>query len=579
VAVNQVDPGELLQRARAWAAQDPDPRTQRELLALMEAEDHAELAERMAGDLTFGTAGLRGLRGAGSARMNRAVVIRTTCAVVDTLLANHPHARSAPVVLGYDCRRDSQELAEAAASVLVAAGLPLQAFDRPVPTPLVGYAVRKRGASAGVVITASHNPPEYNGYKLFDSTGAQIAPPTDEWIAARIAQVGPACDVPRARDALVPGGPTELLGDELFEQYLDELMEYRPRAEADRGLELVYTPLHGVNWRYVDRAFARAGYGRVHVVAEQAEPNGEFPTTPVPNPEDPSALVLATSRAREVGADLILANDPDGDRLAVSVPTSEGGWAPLSGNQIGLLLADFLLQHCSSAARPLVVSTVVSSPMLDAVATAHGAAVEWTLTGFKWIARAGATREERESLRFLFGYEEAIGYAFGPLVRDKDGISAAVLFADLAAHCRARKESVRDRLDALYRKHGLWVSTQLSIECVGTRGAKQIADAMRRLRARPPSTLGARKVVHVIDYMQPAEDGPAWRPAADLVELGLAAGGSVRVRPSGTEPKLKIYIDLRISVATEQSVRQREHAGLAEATAMLSEVAAGLGFA
>ncbi len=577
--VTAVDPHDVLERARGWAAQDPDPRTQQELLALVEKQDHEELSERMAGSLTFGTAGLRGLVGAGSARMNRAVVIRTTRAVADYLLATHPKAAQVPVVLGYDCRRDSRDLAEAAASVLVAAGLPLQAFERPVPTPLVAYAVRRHGASAGVVITASHNPPAYNGYKLFDATGAQIAPPTDEWIAASIAQMGPACDVPRAPDALEAGGSTVLLGEELFEQYLSELMGLRPRTEADRGLGLVYTPLHGVSWRYLQRAFDRAGYRHVHVVEEQAEPDGEFPTTPVPNPEDPTALGLATALATKVNADLILANDPDGDRLAVSVPTSGRGWAPLTGNQVGLLLADFLLEHCSRTPRPLVVSTVVSSPMLEAITVAHEAALEWTLTGFKWIARAGAAREQGGELRFLFGYEEAIGYALGPLVRDKDGISAAVLFADLAAHCRARGERVRDRLDALYRKHGLWVSRQLCIECAGTRGVEQIARAMHRLRERLPSKLGEREVVHAIDYMQSAEDSPAWRPAADLVELGLAGGGSVRVRPSGTEPKLKIYVDLRISVATEQSVRQREDAGLAEAAVILERVAASIGLA
>ena len=577
--MTSVDPGELLQRARAWAAEDPDSRTQQELLALVEQQDYEELAERMAGPLTFGTAGLRGLGGAGSARMNCAVVTRTTRAVADYLLATQPGAAEVSVILGYDCRCDSRDLAEAAAAVLVAAGLRLQAFDRPVPTPLVAYAVRRHGAAAGIVITASHNPPAYNGYKLFDGSGAQIAPPTDEWIADRIAQVGPACDVPRAPGALDAGGPTRLLGDELFEQYLCDFEEHRPRIDADRGLGLVYTPLHGVSWRYLQKALGRAGFRNVHVVAEQAEPDGAFPTAPVPNPEDPSALELATALAQEAGADLILANDPDGDRLAVSLPTSGGGWAPLTGNQIGLLLADFLLENASHATRPLVVSTVVSSPMLEAVAEAHGAAVEWTLTGFKWIARAGATREQREALRFLFGYEEAIGYALGPLVRDKDGISAAVLFADLAAHCRARNESVRDRLDALYRRHGLWVSSQLSVELAGTRGAEQIAGAMDRLRRSPPSKLGDRKVVQAIDYMQSVEDRPAWRPAADLVALNLAGGGSVRVRPSGTEPKLKIYVDLRISVATEQSVRQREAAGLVEAAAMLSQVAAGLGLA
>ncbi|HYP86941.1 MAG TPA: phospho-sugar mutase, partial [Polyangiaceae bacterium] len=517
-----------IERARAWASSDPDPLTRAELSALIDAGDHAELDERMLGDLEFGTAGLRGVVGAGSARMNLAVVVRITRALADQLLSRAPDARSLPVVVGCDARLDSQRFADAAARVLLAAGIPVKRFAEPVPTPFVAYAVRAFAADAGIMITASHNPPEYNGYKLYWQNAVQVVPPTDHEIFARMRALGPANAIPLADLAA-----QELIGDEIVQRYLAEVRASLPRIRADRRLGIVYTALHGVGARVVERLFREAGYANFQSVPEQREPDGHFPTVHFPNPEEPGALDLALALAARKNADLLIANDPDVDRLAIAVPSASGRFRPLTGNQIGLLLADFALSHADSGARWLVLSSLVSSPMLERIARAHGARHEQVLTGFKWIWTA-ALALEAENFRFCFGYEEALGYSFGRTVRDKDGVSAALAFAELAAEARAAGKTVLERLHALYREHGLWVSVQHNVVLTGAAGAARIAQAMAQLVAAAPSVLAGRPVERVRD-LQSAEPGaPSWRGPTLLVELSLAGGGRVFVRPSGT---------------------------------------------
>jgi phosphomannomutase len=509
--------------------------------------------------------------------MNRAVVIRATRVLADHLLARVTDARSLPVVLGYDGRLDSRQFAADAAGVLAAAGLPVRFFTTPVPTPLVAYAARQFAASAAIVITASHNPPEYNGYKVYGSNAVQIVPPVDVDIAARLAALGPANTIRLEEGALDrPVAGCEPIPDSMVDRYMAELMALRPAVPADRNIGIVYTPMHGVGGRFVKRALEEAGYAKVYVVPEQAEPDGRFPTVRFPNPEEPGALDLALALAQKHDADLILANDPDADRLAACVPTVSRRWTPLSGNQIGLLLADFLLENAAKTPRPLVIQSIVSSPMLADIAAAHGAHAEQTLTGFKWIGTAALELEARGGMRFVFGFEEALGYSAGHLVRDKDGISCAVLFADLVAHCRASGHSVIDRLDALYRRHGLWVSLQKSITAEGSEGLSRIERAMQRVRSAPPPQLGDRRVNSAIDYASGAERRPRWLPATSLVALDLDGGGRVLVRPSGTEPKLKIYVDLRVAIAQNEIVRQREESALAEARAIAEAAAAYL---
>lgn len=536
---------DLIERSLAWIAADPDPLTRAELQALVDAGNVAELAERMNGALEFGTAGLRGAVEAGSNRMNRAVVIRTTRGLADFLLARHGGVPDGPVVIGRDARLSSPQFIDDAVGVLVAAGLTVRYWEGDTPTPLVAYAGRVLGACASIVVTASHNPPQDNGYKVYDDNGAQIVPPVDGQIAAAIEQVGPAIDVPRVEGALAGGSllatPIER---QMFDDYLAAVSALRVPAVQRPPIRVVYTPMHGVGWQSVRAALRRSGYEDVHAVPEQVEPDGHFPTVAFPNPEEPGALDLANALASRVDADVVIANDPDADRLAVTLPT-EGGWEPLTGNQIGQLMADYVLRNHRGDVVPIVINSIVSSPMLASIAAQYGARFETTLTGFKWIANAAMDLEAAGVGEFVFGYEEALGYTVGPLVRDKDGVSAALVFADLVADCKAAGIRVHDRLAELYRAHGLWISTQKSVVRPGSAGLAEIEAAMQLLADRQPDELAGTAVSGVTDFRIGADARPRWLPASALVVLDLADGGRVLIRPSGTEPKLKIYVDAR----------------------------------
>ena len=566
-------PPELRQRTEAWIAADPQKKTRQELAALLEAGDAGELAERMDGSLMFGTAGLRGKVEAGSNRMNRAVVIRTTRGLAEYLIERSPDSEK-PVVVGRDARLSSERFQRDTIAVLTAAGILVRYFPDPVPTPLVAYAARQLGARAAIVITASHNPPYDNGYKVYDTNGAQIVPPTDRDIADKIDGAAAANDVPRLgkkyRSELAHDVPANM-----FERYLADLGAVRASDATGSELTFVYTPMHGVGGEFVVAAMRHAGHHRVYPVGAQFEPDGRFPTVDFPNPEEPGALDLATDLAVEKDADLIIANDPDTDRLAVSVERADG-WQPLTGNQIGVLLADYLLKN-TDVEKPMVLNSIVSSPMLASVAAAHGARFEQTLTGFKWIWNAALDIEAVGEGTYVFGYEEALGYSVGPAVRDKDGISAAVAFADLVAACAANGETVLDYLARLYDQHGLWVSTQLSIVRPGSEGAAQIAAAMKRIADNPPTEVAGIDVVATTDYRQGAESRPRYLAATPLVELDLGARGRALVRPSGTEPKLKIYVDLVADRDSAITATQQETALVAEADVVAAAIGEQLG--
>lgn len=566
-----IDHDELANRTMAWIEGDPDPDTRRQLQALLDAEDWDELFERMDGVLEFGTAGLRGAVEAGSNRMNRAVVIRATAGLA-AFLERH---RSGPVVLGFDGRLSSETFARDAVGVLAAAGHQVRYFPHPVPTPIVAYAAQRMEAASAVVITASHNPPADNGYKVYDSNAAQIIPPVDGQIADAIAAVGRADQVPRRE--FVMGAEAEGIGvldyDETYAAYRADVNGVRRRRQGS-DLAVAYTPMHGVGWETLSRLTGDAGYPNVEAVPEQREPDGRFPTVSFPNPEEPGAMDLVEALGTRSGADLVIANDPDADRLAVSLPDA-GGWRPLTGNQIGVLLADWLLEGWEGPEVPIVVNSIVSSPMLASVAKLHGAHFEQTLTGFKWIANAALELEGRGVGRFVFGYEEALGYSVGRQVRDKDGLSAALIFMDMAAALKEQGRDVSSRLADLYRRTGLWVSTQLSVVRPGAEGERQIAEAMRRIGAELPSELDGRPVVGSTDFRRGAEERPAWLAATPLVAIDLDGGGRVLVRPSGTEPKLKIYVDLPGEAGDD--IRQSEAALTRDADQVAAEAAAFIG--
>ncbi|MFF0904395.1 UNVERIFIED_CONTAM: phospho-sugar mutase [Kocuria sp. CPCC 205316] len=547
---------QLLDAARAWGAADPDPVTRAELEALVEAAAtgdsaaRAELADRFSGTLQFGTAGLRAALGAGPMRMNRVVVLRAAAGLAAHVLAVQTpaedtagSARRPRAVVGYDARHGSAVFARDTAAVFTAAGIETLLMPAPLPTPVLAWAVRAHEAEVGVMVTASHNPPADNGYKVYlggravepEARGCQIVAPHDRMIAERIAAVGPVADIPRSQD-----GWTVLPAD-VEQDYLDAVVP--AAAGAERSLRIVLTPLHGVGGRTTTEALRRAGLADVHVVPEQAEPDPDFPTVAFPNPEEPGALDLALATARAVGADLVLANDPDADRVAVAVPVPGAGgdaggtaqdWRMLRGDEVGALLGHAAAGRCADRAGAVFANSIVSSRLLGRIAAAAGIAHQETLTGFKWIARVPG---------LAFGYEEALGYCVAPeVVKDKDGISAAVAVAVLADELRAQGRTLLDVLDDLAVAHGLYATDQLSIRVVDLGRIPVMAAA---LRDAPPAALGGSEVVEVADLAAPGTGLP---PTKGL-RLLTADGTRVIVRPSGTEPKLKCYLEVVAPVA------------------------------
>ncbi|GGU87937.1 phosphomannomutase [Streptomyces albospinus] len=526
-------PAELISRAQAWLAEDPDPETRDELAKLIEAEDLDALAGRFAGTLQFGTAGLRGELGAGPMRMNRAVVIRAAAGLAAYL--KDSGQGEGLVVVGYDARYKSADFARDTAAVMVGAGLRAAVLPRPLPTPVLAFAIRHLGAVAGVEVTASHNPPRDNGYKVYLGDGSQIVPPADAGIAERIAAVRSLADVPR------PETGWETLDEAVLTAYLERTDAVLTPGSA-RDIGVVYTPMHGVGRDTLVAAFARAGFPAPAVVAEQAEPDPDFPTVAFPNPEEPGAmdLAFATARSKAPGSvDIVIANDPDADRCAVAVPApgTPEGWRMLRGDEVGALLAAHLVRK---GATGTFATTIVSSQLMSRIAAGASLPYEETLTGFKWLARADGLR---------YAYEEALGYCVDPEgVRDKDGITAALLITELAAELKREGRGLADLLDELAVEFGLHATDQLSVR---VEDLSLIAGAMRRLREQPPTALAGLAVTRADDLNEgsaalPPTDGLRYY-LAGAPEAGIEAARVV-VRPSGTEPKLKCYLEVVVPV-------------------------------
>jgi phosphomannomutase len=507
--------------ALAWIADDPSPSDAAELSALVSALPSTvdELADRFLGPLTFGTAGLRGPLRAGPNGMNLAVVRAAAAGLVRWLGSR---GASGPLVIGYDARHRSREFALETARVCTGAGRPALVLPGPLPTPVLAYAVRALDAVAGVMVTASHNPPRDNGYKVYlgrelggdVGAGAQIAPPVDLEISAAIASVGSLRAVP-------VGPPGEELGPDIVESFVDSVASV-VSPDSPRELSFAYTPLHGVGSPVFVSALARAGFAAPSIVDTQAKPDPDFPTLPFPNPEEPGAMDRVVALAADAGADLALANDPDADRCAVAI-RADRGWRTLRGDEVGVLLADHLMRRGVTGR---YATTIVSSSMLRAICDKRGMPYGETLTGFKWIVRAGAD--------LVFGYEEAIGYCVAPqFVRDKDGISASLLLCELAAGLRATGRTLSDRLDELAAEFGVYATDQVSVRVTDLR---EIGAIMARLRAAPPSSLLGGPVT-VEDLL----------PGADVLVFRTGSARVV-VRPSGTEPKLKAYLEVVVPV-------------------------------
>ena len=564
--------------ARELLSEDPDPETRAELEALLkraasgEEAARRDLADRFSGPLEFGTAGLRGKVEAGLARINRLAVIKASWGLGSHLLADESaDARTRGVVVGFDGRHSSRRFAEDTAAVLAGLGVPVRLFPDPVPTPLLAFSVPRLQAAGGVMVTASHNPPWDNGYKVYIATGGQIVPPVDRKVAARIAAAPRADAIPRPAPADAARGGLRQLVDArdtaVEEAYLDGLAGASLHRGASGPLRIAYTPMHGVGHRLAIRAFTRAGFEGVAVEPVQADPDGAFRTVSFPNPEEPGAMDRVLALAAETEAELVLANDPDADRLAAAVPDRSGqGYRMLSGNEIGVLLADDALEHAETGGRPkLVVTTVVSSSLLSRMARDRGARYLETLTGFKWIADA-ALRAEREGAAYVLGYEEALGYSVGPLVRDKDGIGAALRMAELTRHLKARGETLLGRIDQLLVRHGLSHQLQWSVTLPGAEGRARIDAAMAALRKSPPPRIGSSPIVRTLDGLSGEESlrgerRPSGLPSSDLVAFQSQDGSRLTARPSGTEPKIKFYLEL-VGQAKDPAAVAATRAGL-----------------
>jgi phosphomannomutase len=504
------------EQAQRWLDAEPDDDMRSELAALIDGPAD-ELASRFAGRLHFGTAGLRAAVGAGPLRMNRLTVRQAAAGLAAHLLATDPRARQRGVVIGYDARRKSDLFALDTARVMAAHGIRSMLFDQRVPTPVLAWSITELDAAAGVVVTASHNPPADNGYKVYLGDGAQIVPPHDIAISSQIDRIDPtAVELAPADSPLIGSvGEAEIAG------YVAAASSVRRRPDV-AGVPVAYTAMHGVGGAVVLRVFESAGLPLPTVVGEQFEPDGTFPTVSFPNPEEPGAMDLVTAKAAEAGAALAIANDPDADRLAVAIPQPDGTWRRLGGDEVGWLFADYLLANGSGDDR-LVITTLVSSSLLSTMAAAHGVHAAETFTGFKWIGR---TILDHPELRFVFAYEQALGYLVAERPLDKDGISAAVLFAEMAAVATAEGRTMQGWLDDIAARYGRHVLADASVRMPPADGVAKV----RALQANPPAEIGGREVVSVVEY-----------PEADLLRFELAGGVRVQIRPSGTEPKVKIY--------------------------------------
>jgi phosphomannomutase len=508
----------------AWMALDPDENDRRTLQALLDADDEVELERRFKVPLTFGTAGLRGPEMAGPAGMNRATVRRATQGVIAWLDEIGVDAKRG-VVVGRDARHGSESFNDEVVQVLLGAGVVVHELPSPLPTPFVPFCVKALGAAAGVMITASHNPPADNGYKLYASDGAQIIPPDDEIVERYARDAGPATLADRSSPGHVPVPPS------LLDEYRAHVLD-RFRVDGGSELRVTYTPLHGVGGATMTNLFAAAGYAHVTTVAAQFEPDGSFPTLPFPNPEEPGALDLAIRTANTSNSTLIIANDPDADRLGAAARTDDG-WHVLRGDEIGWLLASALLEEIAAAGQT-VATTIVSSSMLEKMAAASDVPFATTLTGFKWIARAA-----RGGV-LGFGYEEALGFAVDARVADKDGLTAALALTRLAHELALKGQTLLDRLDELETQFGVHATSQLALRATGPDGPAIIQSVVAKLASEPPTMLGMLDVREVIDL----NEGWQGLLATEGLYFGLGKWGRVIVRPSGTEPKVKAYIEV-----------------------------------
>jgi len=556
---------QILERARRWTGDQYNENTRNEVQALIDRGDARALTDAFYCDLEFGTGGLRGIMGAGTNRVNRYTLGAATQGLSNYLNAQYPEG-GISVALAHDSRNNAREFACLVADVFSANGITVHFFEDLRPTPELSFAIRRLGCVSGVMLTASHNPKEYSGYKVYWADGGQILPPHDKSIIAAVQAIS------EVRQIRFEGRPEliKAMGADMDQQFIDATLSLRLRPEASDeapDLGIVYSPIHGTGVELVPRLLSEAGYRNVYTVSEQCIPDGNFPTVVYPNPEEHEALTLALKLGDETGAHLVLATDPDADRVGAAIRDPNGNFMLLNGNQTGVLLFEYLLEQWGVkgliSGNEYVVKTIVTSYLIDRLAAEKGVECLNTLTGFKYI---GAVITEREGLKtYIAGCEESYGYLVGEHLRDKDAVGACLMIAEMAAHYRSRGQSLYDVLMGIYHRHSLFLETLISVTFKGKEGAEQIAELMKKFRSNPPTVLGGEAVVRVRDYQSLVEkdlhsgvEVPIDLPRSNVLQFITESGGIISARPSGTEPKIKYYISLNQAFGADESFEEAQ---------------------
>jgi phosphoglucomutase len=568
-----------LDRVKAWQSDSFDPETRAEIARLAQ-EDPAALEDAFYRNLEFGTGGLRGIMGVGTNRINRYTIGMATQGYANYLRKCFPDSEVS-VAIAHDSRNNSRSFAEITASVMAANGIRVYLFEELRPTPELSFAIRHLGCQGGVVCTASHNPREYNGYKAYWMDGGQLVPPHDKNVIREVEAIA------SIEDVRWTGGEDRitLIGREVDAAYIDmvaSLSVYPDVIERQKDLRIVYTPIHGTGIRLVPAVLERFGFRNVHIVDRQAQPDGNFPTVVYPNPEESEAMSLGLEMARSLDADILLGTDPDADRVGIGVKDDKGEWVLLNGNQTAVLAFNYLMEarKAKGIAGPtdMVVKTIVTTDMIDRIASANGVRCHNVLTGFKWIAEL--IREKEGTEQYVIGGEESYGLMIGDRLRDKDAVSAVALLCEMAAYERDRGRSLYRKLQELYLAHGLFREHLVSITKKGMDGQQQIAAMMERFRANPPRSLNGVRVVRLLDYEKRESRDllggsvePITLPRSNVLQFVLEDGGKVSARPSGTEPKIKFYFSVRKEVDSLEALP----AAQAELDASIRAMTADLG--
>ena len=547
------------ERINSWLNGAYDKETKKEIKNLLDSKNEKELTDAFYRDLEFGTGGLRGIMGVGTNRMNKYTVGRATQGLANYILKQN--GKDFKVAIGYDSRNNSDIFSKTAAEILSSNGIKVYLYDDIHPISLLSYAVRSLGCIAGIVVTASHNPKEYNGYKVYWTDGAQVIPPHDKNIIDEVLKVSPE-EVKMGDNSKV-----SLIGKDIEDKYMNDLMGYLVNPDIIKkhnDIKIVYTPIHGSGYKMVPMALKKAGFTNITTLETVQPPNGNFPTVESPNPENPEALKMAVDKAKEIGAELVMGTDPDCDRMGCALLNRDGNYIYLTGNQIGSIILNYLITNKKNIKNPFVVKTIVTTELARTIADANNVKLFDVLTGFKWIADI---IEREKDGNYLFGFEESFGYCINGNVRDKDGVSSCLIFAEILAYCKDNDMTLADYLESLYEKYGYFYEETISITKKGADGAKAIEDMMTYYRNNMPKEISGVEVVHISDYEKKevyANDGKKIKditlPKSNVLQYILEDNTKITIRPSGTEPKIKFYFevcvkeskDKRVSVAKEK---------------------------